>query len=366
MNSNDPKSSNQMNMADGLQQNANHRPWLIKETLEEGLKNRNPSQLAKYWKCDKRVIYKWAKHFGIQTNRSWPNGHIEYLKKHAMTMSYSQIAKRLKRSYYSVRCMALVLNISVFDHITSHVMLWDLAEELGVSLATLYTHIKRHGLPAQKLRSTKRGQWNTIDRKQFDEWLSDGHILRFDPKHMNETYKKMYAHIRDQWITQTELESIDPWLGHYSLHGQRKRGVPPKPLLTGKKVDGTFTTYYKKTELFNHYFIYGDTIPAYIKCDWINAIRDSWQSIYIMAYDVYKIIPRATCHRYHSLKNFPSCYYRSYYDRGELVQWLEEYGWHDKAKLIKSDPVTYQEIMEYLATKRKRYTINWESATSWQ
>jgi len=351
----------------GALMNSNERPWVHKEILDEALKKYTVIELSRQWNCDKRTLHDWAKRHGISVHRTWPNKDIEYLKKHAATTSYTVIARRLKRSHHAVRMMAITLKLSIFDHIGDNIMLRDLALDLAVPPRRLYGHILQHHLPVHKLRTTKSGQWHCVLESEINAWLRDGHILRFNYDEIAPKYQKIYASVRPLWISQTELSAVDPWLGHYSLHGQRKRGTThPRPLMVGQRCGGTHETYYLKSDLYAHYYLYADTIPRNIKCDWINAIRDAWQSVYIAAGDLYEIIPRATVHRYQQTKGFPLGYYRAYYDRQEVVAWLEEYGWHDRIKQIKADPVSYQELMEYWAAKRARHGINWESATSWQ
>lgn len=347
--------------------NSNERPWIHKDILTEALKKYTAVDLAAKWKCDKRTIHEWAKRHDIAIHRSWPNKDIEYLKKYASTVSYGIIAKRLRRSTHSVRLMALALNLSIFDHIGERQMLRDVSIGLDVSIQTLYTYVRRHNLPVHKLRTTLIGRWHYVIESEIDEWLREGHILRFNPAGLNARYKKIYDAIRPLWVSQTELTACDPWLGHYSLHGHRKRGgTPPRPFITGRKSHPTYETYYLKSDLHAHYYLYADTIPLNIKCDWIATLREAWQSVYIMAHDLYEIVPRATVHRYQHIKGFPIGYYRAYYDRQEVVAWMEAHGWHDRARLIKSDPVSYQELFDYRESKRKQNLRGWEHATTWQ
>lgn len=338
------------------------RPWMDKDQMTTELLKYTAVQLAKKWQCDKRTIHMWAKRHDIKLHKCWPICDLEYLKKHAHTMSYPRIAKKLKRSADSVRSMAISLGISIFDHQLEYTLLSDLAKEFGVEMFMMHHYAYRHKLPVHKLRSYKIGKLYHVHMTEVDEWLRAGHILRLNRAALSQRLKSMYDEVSQQYISQTELSAIDPWLGGYSIRCQRKRGPIPKPLMIGSRSEGSYETYYRKDEVYAHYFTYGDTIPSNIHCEWIDAIRESWGSIYILASDVYKIIPRATAHQYHRQKNFPSCHYRAYYDRSELVAWLEAYGWRDKAKLIKSDPVTYQELIAYRASRRftGRYDTSWQ------
>jgi hypothetical protein len=336
------------------------KQWMDKELMVTALTKYTAVELAKKWKCDKRTIHMWAKRHGIALHKFWPVGDLEYLKKNAMHKSYTVIAKRLRRSADSVRNMAQSLGLSVFDHISDYTLLSDLSREFGVDMPIMHHFMMRHKLPVKKLRSHAKGSLHYIDVKEVDEWLRAGHILRLDRKNLSQRLQRMHDEVRAQYFSQSELTAIDPWLGGYSIRCQRKRGAIPKPFMTGSR-HSSRESYYLKVDIYAHYFTYGDTIPANIHCDWIDAIRESWQSMYIYANDVYKIIPRSTCHQYHRIKNFPSCLYTSYYDRGELVEWLTDYGWHDKARLIKSDPITYQELLAYRSQPRYTYRDS-----SWQ
>lgn len=338
------------------------RPWMDKEIMIAGLTKYTAVQLAKKWQCDKRTIHMWAKRHGIELHKCWPIGDLEYLKKNAMTMSYARIGKRLKRSHESVRNMAVSLGISIFDELMDYTLLSDVAVEFGVNISVVHHFMLRHKFPVHKLRSNRIGKLYHVIQSEVDEWLKQGHILRLTRDNLSPRLQSMWDNVRAQFISESELTAIDPWLGAYSLQMQKKRGTPPKPLMIGKRGESTYETYYRKDAIYAHYFIYGDTIPIYIRCDWIDAIRESWNSVYISTYELYKIIPKATAHQYHRDKNFPSCHYRAYYDRAELVTWLEAYGWHDRAKLIKSDPVTYQELIAYRNSRRfmGRHDTSWQ------
>ena len=200
-------------------------------------------------------------------------------------------------------------------------------------------------LPSVPMRYGLTNAWRALDMDAVLAWLERGHILRFDRTPMNHHMGKLYDTVRPRWITQAEMQAIDPWIGQVSFHSQRKRGSLPKPMLVGIRRDLAHESYYYLPDVYQHYYTYGEAIPRGIKCDWLQDIRTAWESVYITTAEIQQYITRGMTYHYRRLHGFPRPHTRHAYLRSEVVDWCMAHGLPDIAHHIRREAVTYQELM---------------------
>jgi hypothetical protein len=317
-----------------------------KDALERALDGNNTKVAARILGVSSASVRKYRDAYGLTVWRTWKRHEVEYLKKYAHTISFARIAKKLRKTPNTVRCMANRLGITI-DVRDMHTTIDELAEELGCSLRMIQSMMQRSDdpLPSLPMRYGLRGMWRAFDMDAVLAWLERGHILRFDRAPMNHRMGKLYDAVRPRWITQGEMQSIDPWIGQTSFHHQRKRGATPKPMLVGIRRDLAHESYYYLPDVYRHYYTYGETIPKSIKCDWLQDIREAWESVYIQGTEIEQYITRGMIGHYRQRKGFPRCHTRYAYLRSEVVDWCMANGLLDIAHRIKREAVTYQELM---------------------
>jgi hypothetical protein len=317
-----------------------------RDALEKALDGNDTKVAARILGVSESSVRKYRDEYGLTVWRTWKRHEVDYLKKYAYTISFARIAKKLRKTPNTVRCMAKRLGIYI-DVRDMHTTIDDLANELGCTVHAIREMMYRKSdpLPSLPMRYNLRDAWRAFDMDAVLAWLERGHILRFERAPMNHRMGRLYDAVRPRWITQSEMQAIDPWVGQESFHGQRKRGTLPKPMLIGIRRDLAHESYYYLPDVYRHYYTYGETIPKHIRCDWLQDIREAWESVYIQGAEIEEHITRGMIAYYRRFKSFPRGHTRYAYLRSEIVDWCMVNGLSDVAHRIKRDAVTYQELM---------------------
>ncbi len=343
---------------------ATHQPWTHRDTLAQAVETYHTDiKVARHFGTDSETIRRWRITHDLPVHvRGWTPRQIEYVRKYASTVTNRRMAKRTGKSVGSITYMARHLGERFHEYRQESVTSADIADELGVSDATVRYMVTRHGMPSTPVKCNGRHGYHTFDYDAVESWLREGHILRFNRERLGLHFRTIYDTIRPAWVDNEDLKAIDPWLGEPSFHLHRKRGPRPVPFIIGQKTN--HTAYYRWTDVYAHYYRYGDCIPLNIKAPWLVAIREAWESCHIMAVDLYDYLPRSTIDHYRRTRGFPYVLYRTHYIRPDVVEWCEANGHEVLADKIRRKPVCYLEaVQDVLSTKR--YGIHAWMGVSW-